>query len=53
LPYRPKGPEEREKMTDRLAKEINRLLALTAWILLAGCALVLTPPILAAIELFF
>jgi hypothetical protein len=51
--YRPQGPNEREKMTDRLAKEINRLLAWTAWILLTGCALILTPVILAAIELFF
>jgi hypothetical protein len=40
-------------MTDRLAKEINRLLAWTAWILLAGCALIVAPVILAAIELFF
>jgi hypothetical protein len=49
LTYRPKGPNEREKMTDRLAKEINRLLAWTAALALTAGALVLALPISAAI----
>jgi hypothetical protein len=47
--HSPKGPKERETMTDRLAKEINRLLAWTAALALTAGALVLALPISAAI----